>query len=167
MLHHNINRKSGFRALSEKELKVVSGGFEEPNNFGGGHLDDYDYLAAVEFSQIYGYNGTGPDSFGDGTRFIDRLPPDESLDDYLNERERQFSYTLQAFGVPAALAGAIAVITSYLSSIEAKQDLNELVEQAQDLLQEVLFGPANESTGDPAEDIRRALGPLVGPQFPE
>lgn len=169
MLQTNMIEKSGFRALSEDELEVVSGGFEAPNNFGGGHLDDYDYLAAQELSQTYdnfGFN-SGVPQLGDGSELIKRFQDHSDVESLMTDHEIAYSQTLQVFGVPGPVANVIAVVASYLSSVEAKQDLERFTERVNEVVQDLLFGPPAQTTGNPAEDVRRALGPIAGPQFPE
>ena len=167
MQHANIDGRSGFRVLSENELTAVSGGFSQADTIYSGGLDDFDYAVAEQFSQTYQSGWVSPDPFGDGSPSIyDRLPS-EGIDEHLTDRERAFSLTLQLFGVSAPLAGAIAIATGYLSSTDAKLDFEEFMDKAHELVKETLFGPAPETTGDPVEDIRRAMGPFGGPKFPE
>ncbi|MEP3423014.1 MAG: hypothetical protein ABJN35_14845 [Erythrobacter sp.] len=168
MHHKNVFEKSGFRTLSEDDLKTVAGGFDVPNGFGGGHIDDYAYLDMQQFMQVLDsvQLESGTPTFGDGDRLqdlLDRLPDVEGVE--LTEYEQARSYTLQVLGIPGPVADALAVAITTVSSVEFKQALKELSDQVLDTIMDSLFTP-DQSTGDFEADLRRVFGPIIGPQSP-
>lgn len=182
MLHRNlIETENGFRALTEAELNVVGGGtLPEPvidndgiTVFGSGGSDwvsiTPDQLAQVGIfmfgSADYDLQADTLDAPPDdgGFGLLDRLPSFIELD----ERQQAFALVLEALGVPAALAAATAIITSYLSSYEFKAAMGKFFTEMGITITTATFGPPEQSTGDPLEDLRRAYGPMTTPEFPE
>jgi len=189
VLHKNvIEQKSGFRSLDDVELEAISGG----RIVVIGDLDDgstkhrpgqffSDLAGVTTFDANRGQGAatgvpiSAPPSNGAGNQggeisgndLLDKVPATPDTEDLLDEREELFALELELLGVPGPLAIAIAATTGTLSSVEFKQALNNFVNDTNRAVNEFLFGPPAPTTGNPIDDQRRALGPIVGPAFPE